>query len=59
MISAAASWTLEAFKRSRRISEREGGRLAALEERDFVRGRLLAEIWELKREERNARRGLR
>jgi hypothetical protein len=50
---------LEAFKRSRRISEREGGRLAAVEERKFVRGRLLAEIWELTREERNATRGLR
>jgi [ribosomal protein S5]-alanine N-acetyltransferase len=42
---------------SRRVSEREGGRLAAVVERDFVCGRLPAEIWELTREEWNARRG--
>jgi [ribosomal protein S5]-alanine N-acetyltransferase len=44
---------------SRRVSEREGGRLAAVEERDFVSGRGQAEIWELTREEWNSRRGLR
>ncbi len=44
---------------SRRISEREGGRLVAVEERDFVSGRGPAEIWELTREEWNSRRGRR
>jgi RimJ/RimL family protein N-acetyltransferase len=42
---------------SRRVSEREGGRPVAVVERDFVCGRLPAEIWELTREEWNARRG--
>jgi [ribosomal protein S5]-alanine N-acetyltransferase len=32
---------------SRRISQREGMRLVATEERDFVSGRLPAEVWEL------------
>lgn len=41
---------------SRRVSEREGGRLVGVEERDFVSGRLQAEIWELTREDWNARR---
>ncbi len=40
---------------SRRISEREGARLVAMEERSYVSGRVLAEIWELTREEWNAR----
>lgn len=41
---------------SRRISEKQGMRLVATEERDFVSGRLLAEIWEITAEEWRARR---
>jgi len=41
---------------SRRVSERQGARLIAIEERDYVSGRLAAEVWELTREEWNARR---
>jgi RimJ/RimL family protein N-acetyltransferase len=41
---------------SRRISERQGMRIVAAEERDFVSGRLPAEIWEITAEEWNARR---
>jgi len=44
---------------SRRVSEREGARLVAVEERDYVLGRGPAEIWELTREEWNGRRRLR
>ncbi len=40
---------------SRRVSEKQGARLIAVEERDFVCGRFPAEIWELTREEWNAR----
>lgn len=36
---------------SRRISERQGMRVIAVEERDFVGGRALAEVWELTAEE--------
>jgi RimJ/RimL family protein N-acetyltransferase len=36
---------------SRRISEKTGMRMVALEERDFVGGRLMAEIWEITAEE--------
>lgn len=36
---------------SRRISEKTGMRVIAREERDFVSGRLMAEIWELTAEE--------
>lgn len=35
---------------SRRISEKHGMRLVGVEERDFVAGRLPAEIWEISRE---------
>lgn len=42
---------------SRRISERQGMRVVATEERDHVSGRLLAEVWEITAEEWNARRG--
>lgn len=35
---------------SRRVSEKQGMRLVAIEERDFVSGRLPAETWELDRE---------
>lgn len=42
--------------RSRRISERSGMRLVARVERDYVSGRLPAEIWEITREEWRARR---
>lgn len=43
---------------SRRISEKEGARLVSTEERDYVSGRGLAEIWELTREEWKRKRGL-
>jgi RimJ/RimL family protein N-acetyltransferase len=36
---------------SRRISEKTGMRMIAHEERDFVSGRLMAEIWEIKADE--------
>jgi len=41
---------------SRRISEKQGMRVVALEERDYVSGRLPSEIWEITREEWLARR---
>jgi RimJ/RimL family protein N-acetyltransferase len=41
---------------SRRISENSGMRVIRTEERDFVSGRLPAEIWEITAEEWNARR---
>jgi ribosomal-protein-alanine N-acetyltransferase len=37
--------------RSRRISERTGMRLIEITERDYVSGRLPAEVWEITREE--------
>lgn len=42
---------------SRRISERSGMRVIGTEERDYVSGRLPAEIWEITREEWRERRG--
>jgi [ribosomal protein S5]-alanine N-acetyltransferase len=42
---------------SRRISVREGARLVATEEREFVAGRLPSELWELTAEEWGARPG--
>jgi [ribosomal protein S5]-alanine N-acetyltransferase len=41
---------------SRRISEKQGMRLVATEERDYVSGRLLSEIWEITAEEWRARK---
>jgi len=41
---------------SRRISEKQGMRVVATEERDFVGGRLPSEIWEIRAEEWRARR---
>ena len=41
---------------SRRISEKQGMRLVATEDRDYVSGRLPAEVWEVTLEEWNARR---
>jgi len=41
---------------SRRISERQGMCVVATEERDYVCGRLLSEIWEITADEWNARR---
>lgn len=41
---------------SRRISEKQGMRLVAVEEHDYVSGRLPTEIWELTREEWRRRR---
>jgi RimJ/RimL family protein N-acetyltransferase len=42
---------------SRRISEKSGMRIVAVEERDYVAGRLMAEIWEITAEEWRLRRG--
>ncbi len=41
---------------SRRISEKQGMRVVAVVERDYVAGRLPAEIWEITAEEWNGRR---
>ena len=41
---------------SRRISEKQGMRVVAVEERDYVGGRFLTEIWEITAEEWRARR---
>jgi ribosomal-protein-alanine N-acetyltransferase len=41
---------------SRRISERQGMRVVATEERDYVSGRLPSEIWEITTEEWHARK---
>ena len=41
---------------SRRVSEKQGMRVVATEERDYVSGRMLAEIWELTADEWNRRR---
>jgi ribosomal-protein-alanine N-acetyltransferase len=43
---------------SRRVSEKTGMRVIAKEERDYVCGRLLTEIWELTADEWRARRAL-
>lgn len=45
-------------KASRRISEKTGMRVIKVEERDFVSGRLMAEIWEITAEEWNRARTL-
>jgi RimJ/RimL family protein N-acetyltransferase len=44
---------------SRRISEKTGMRIVGIEERDYVSGRFLSEIWEITAEEWKARRGSR
>ena len=41
---------------SRRISEKQGMRVIACEERDYVSGRFLSETWEITSEEWHARR---
>lgn len=41
---------------SRRVSEKQGMRLVASEERDYVSGRIIAEIWEITADEWHARR---
>ena len=41
---------------SHRISEKSGMRLTATEERDYVSGRFLSEIWEITADEWHARR---
>jgi [ribosomal protein S5]-alanine N-acetyltransferase len=41
---------------SRRISEKQGMRVAVVEDRDYVSGRLPSEIWEITREEWLARK---
>ena len=43
--------------RSRRLSERNGMRLIETKERDYVSGRLPAEVWEITRDEWRERRG--
>jgi ribosomal-protein-alanine N-acetyltransferase len=43
---------------SRRISEKNGMRVVAVEERDYVSGRFLTEVWEITAQEWRARRGL-
>ena len=42
---------------SRRISEKSGMRIVAVEERDYVSGRFLTELWEITAHEWRARRG--
>src|SRR5262245_26931092 len=42
---------------SRRVSEKQGMRVVATEDRDYVSGRILAEIWEITADEWNRRRG--
>lgn len=44
---------------SRRISEKQGMRMVATEEREYVSGRFPTEIWEITAEEWRARRGVR
>jgi ribosomal-protein-alanine N-acetyltransferase len=44
---------------SRRISERNGMRIVAIQENEYVSGRFLQEIWEVTAEEWDARRKLR
>lgn len=44
---------------SRKISEKTGMRVVCVEERDYVCGRLMAEIWEITAEEWRARRASR
>ena len=39
---------------SRRISEKSGMRVIATEERDYISGRFLAEIWEITAKEWNS-----
>jgi RimJ/RimL family protein N-acetyltransferase len=41
---------------SRRISERQSMRIVVTEERDYVSGRLLTEVWEITAEEWRARK---
>jgi [ribosomal protein S5]-alanine N-acetyltransferase len=41
---------------SRRISEKQGMRLVAIEDRDYVSGRFASEIWEITAEEWRARK---
>ncbi|MNH33731.1 hypothetical protein D3C79_942720 [compost metagenome] len=41
---------------SRRVSERNGMRIVATEENDYIGGRMPTEIWEITRAEWNARR---
>jgi len=41
---------------SRRISEKQGMRIVALEDREYVSGKFLSEIWEITAEEWNSKR---
>jgi [ribosomal protein S5]-alanine N-acetyltransferase len=43
---------------SRRVSEKTGMRVIATEERDYVSGRLLTEIWEITADEWREKRQL-
>jgi len=43
---------------SRKISEKNGMRVVAVEERDYVAGKFMAELWEITAEEWRLRRGI-
>ena len=53
------AWKAAANEASRRISRRQGMRLIDVLERDYVSGRLSAELWEITAEEWRARRSMR
>jgi ribosomal-protein-alanine N-acetyltransferase len=50
------AWKAVANEASRRVSQRQGMRLIDVLERDYVSGRLLAELWEITAEEWRGRR---
>jgi [ribosomal protein S5]-alanine N-acetyltransferase len=50
------AWKAVANEASRRISQRQGMRLIRVEQRDYVSGRLPAELWEISAEEWRAQR---
>jgi ribosomal-protein-alanine N-acetyltransferase len=54
--SVLRAWKAVANDPSRRISQRQGMRLIDVRERDYVSGRLPAELWEITTEEWHARR---
>ena len=51
------AWKAVANEASRRISQQQGMRLISVSERDYVSGRLPAELWEITAEEWYAERG--
>ena len=50
------AWKAVANEASRRLSQRQGMRLIGVSDRDYVSGRLTAELWEITAEEWHARR---